>query len=189
MRDDPWTVANRDKEQQKIAVPPRRKPTAETPAAPTKPTISGPFWTGTTADVPSLKESSTCGNEQMIERARKRLSKRAKRGFRGYPIATVALYGPDDTRATKLTVGIVPAEYAEATDLRRWFSEGADIRNDAGLAEEVLAFIDAAGAKSVVMTDRIIGCPHEEGIDYQGPTCPSCPFWAGRDRWTGRRLH
>ena len=137
----------------------------------------------------SLKELSTRGNEQMIERARKRLSKRAKRGFRGYPIATVALYGPDDRAATKLTVGIVPAEHAEATDLRRWFSEGADIRNDAGVAQEVLAFIEAAGARSIVMTDRIIGCPHEEGIDYQGPTCPSCPFWAGRDRWTGKRLH
>src|SRR4051812_9319014 len=41
----------------------------------------------------------------------------------------------------------------------------------------------------VVMTDRIIGCPHEEGIDYEGTTCPTCPFWAGRDRWTGKRLH
>ena len=49
-------------------------------------------------------------DEQMIERARKRLRKKAKRGLRGYPVATVALYGPDDTRATKLTVGIVPAE-------------------------------------------------------------------------------
>jgi hypothetical protein len=125
----------------------------------------------------------------MLERARKRLRKRARRGFRGYPIATVALYGPDDTTATKLTVGIFPAENVEVTDLRRWFSEGADIRNDDGIAEEVLAFIKAAGAKSIVMTERIIGCPHEEGIDYDGPTCPSCPFWAGRDRWTGRRLH
>ena len=94
----------------------------------------------------SLKGLSACGNEQMIERARKRLSKRAKRGFRGYPVATVALYDPNDTRATKLTVGIVPAEDADATDLRRWFSEGADIRNDAGVTEEVLAFIDAARA-------------------------------------------
>lgn len=127
--------------------------------------------------------------EQMLERARKRLRKRAKRGLRGYPVATVAFYGPDDTRATKLAVGIVPAENAEVTDLRRWFSEAADIRNDAGVAEEVLAFIDATGVRSVVMTDRIIGCPHEEGIDYEGPTCPACPFWAGRDRWTGKRLH
>ena len=124
----------------------------------------------------------------MPERARKRLGKRAKKGFRGYPVATVALYGPDDTTATKLTVGIVPAESADVTDLRRWLSEDADIRNDVDVAEEVLAFITDAGARSVVMTDRIIGCPHEEGIDYEGPTCPKCPFWAGRDRWTGERL-
>ena len=124
----------------------------------------------------------------MLERARKRLGKRAKKGFRGYPVATVALYGPDDITATKLTVGIVPAESADATDLRRWFSEDADIRNDVDVAEEVLAFIAETGAKSVVMTDTIIGCPHEEGIDYEGPTCPDCPFWAGQDRWTGKRL-
>jgi hypothetical protein len=52
----------------------------------------------------------------------------------------------------------------------------------------VLAFIEATGAKTVVMTDGI-GCPHEEGIDYEGATCPACSFWAGRDRWTGKRLH
>ena len=95
-----------------------------------------------------------------IERARKRLSKRAKKGFRGWPLATVALYGPDDSTATKLTVGIVPAEDAEATGLRRWFSKDqTDIRDETRVTEEVLAFISEAGAKSVVMTDRIIGCP------------------------------
>jgi hypothetical protein len=86
-------------------------------------------------------------------------------------------------------VGIVQAENADVADLRRWFSEGIDVRNDTAVAQEVLAFIEAAGSKSVVMTDRIIGCPHEEGIDYQGSTCPVCPIWAGRDRWTGKRLH
>jgi hypothetical protein len=125
----------------------------------------------------------------MLERARKRLGKRAKKGFRGYPVATIALYGSDDTRATKLTVGIVQAENADVADLRRWFSESIDVRNDAAVAQEVLAFIEAAGSKSVVMTDSIIGCPHEEGIDYQGSRCPVCPFWAGRERWTGKRLH
>ena len=57
---------------------------------------------------------TTRDNEQMIERARKRLRKRAKRGLRGYPVATAALYGPDDTRATKLTVGIAPARQPAA---------------------------------------------------------------------------
>jgi hypothetical protein len=54
MRDDPWTAANRDKEQQKVTTPPRRKPTAETASPQSKPTVSGPFWTGkkSTPDVP-----------------------------------------------------------------------------------------------------------------------------------------
>ena len=55
-------------------------------------------------------------DEHILERARKRLGKRAKKGFRGYPIATITLYGPDDTTATKLTVGIVPAENANVAD-------------------------------------------------------------------------
>lgn len=125
----------------------------------------------------------------MLERAHKRLSKKTRRGFRGFPVATVAFYGPDDTRASKLAVGIVPAENAEVTDLRRWFAEAIDIRDDTQVAEDVLAFIEAAGARSIVMADRIVGCPHEEGIDYEEPTCPHCPFWAGRDRRTGQRVH
>src|SRR4051812_40666798 len=34
----------------------------------------------------------------------KRLGKKVKRGFRGYPVATVAFYGPDRTRASKVAV-------------------------------------------------------------------------------------
>ena len=104
-------------------------------------------------------------------------------------MATVAFYGPDDRRASKLAVGIVLAENEEAVELKRWFAEPGDVREDARIAEEVLAYMDGFGVRSVAMVDRIIGCPHEEGIDYQGPTCPLCPFWAGRDRWSGERIH
>jgi hypothetical protein len=123
----------------------------------------------------------------MLERARKRLSKKSKRGMRGYPLATVAFYGPDDKTASKVAVGVFRAKGEEA-ELRRWFADGTDIRHDRRVLEEVLAYIQEGGAKSVAMPDRIIGCPHEEGIDYEGPTCPVCPFWAGRDRWTGTLL-
>jgi len=44
-------------------------------------------------------------------------------------------------------------------------------------------------AKSVVMADRIMGCPHEEGVGYpDGSKCPKCPFWAIRDRFTGEKI-
>jgi hypothetical protein len=50
----------------------------------------------------------------VIHKALWSLEKQAHRGFRGYPVATVAFYGPDDQVATKAAVGIVPAEGAEA---------------------------------------------------------------------------
>lgn len=121
--------------------------------------------------------------------ARSPIEKKARRGFRGYPVATVALYGPDDTRATKAAVGIVAAEHAEPEALERWFSEDRDVRANPAIQGEILRFIQSHGARTVVMTDRIIGCPHEEGVDYpEGQPCPRCPFWAHRDRWTGKPL-
>jgi len=121
--------------------------------------------------------------------AKKALSKKVKKGFRGYPIATVALYGPTDKKATKLVVGIVMQENGDAEQMKKWFSDD-DVMKEPNVFEEVLEFIQTNGAKSVGMLDRIVGCPHEEGIDYpEGHSCPLCPFWAGRNRWTGRIEH
>jgi len=113
------------------------------------------------------------------------LKKKARRGFRGYPAATVAFYGPDNQRASKVAVGIVEAEGA-APVMGRWFAEESDARTDPAIAASVLRFVQDHGVKSVIATDGIIGCPHEEGIDYpDGQVCPQCPFWAHRNRWTG----
>jgi hypothetical protein len=125
----------------------------------------------------------------MFHKALWPLTKRSNRGFRGYPIATVAFYGPDDRRASKVAVGIVPTEDAEPSELERWFSDAGDVRDDAETVAAIMTFIDRHGATSVVVDERILGCPHEEGIDYpEGEKCPQCPFWASRDRWTGELL-
>lgn len=114
------------------------------------------------------------------------LMKKARRGFRGYPVATVAFYGPDDKKATKVAVGIVRHEGAKADELQRWFSDEQDARFDQQIGKLVAEFIKRHRVLSVVTVDRIIGCPHEEGVDYpEGSTCPECPFWEDRDRWTG----
>lgn len=118
------------------------------------------------------------------------LKKKARRGFRGYPVATIAFYGPDDSHATKVAVGIVAAEGAEANPLERWFAESSDVRSDPAISKAIAEFLERHGVRSVAMTDRIIGCPHEEGVDYpDGQACPQCPFWANRDRWSGEVLH
>jgi hypothetical protein len=101
----------------------------------------------------------------------------------------VAFYGPDDRQATKVAVGIVPAQGAEADPLQRWFSQQVDVRSDPDIAHGITQFIETHAAKSVVLLDRIIGCPHEEDVDYPaGTACPQCPFWANRDRWSGALL-
>lgn len=124
-----------------------------------------------------------------MNRSRYQLEKRANRGFRGYPIATIAFYGPTSDVATKVAVALVRGEGQEPEVVGRFFSEATDVRFDETAGTEVLALLESHAVQSVVMADRIIGCPHEEGIDYpEGTACPECPFWAGRDRWTGERI-
>ena len=65
----------------------------------------------------------------MVEdRFLKRLRKKARKGLRGWPIATVAFYGPNLHQATKAAVGIVPSENAEVEELRAWLVDRGDIR-------------------------------------------------------------
>ena len=121
--------------------------------------------------------------------AMSQLQKKNKRGFRGYPVATIALYGPTNELATKIVVGIVHSRGGDADPLQRWFSENTDVRANQEIGAEVIAFLNEHAPKSVVLADRIIGCPHEEGTDYPaGKSCPKCPFWAGRDRFTHERI-
>jgi|ERR1700730_9762490 hypothetical protein len=115
--------------------------------------------------------------------------RRVKQGFRGYPIVTIAFYGPTADLATKIVVAIVRDEGREPDPLEGWFSEDRDVRTDLAVGEQVLAFLKEHAAKSVIVTDGLIGCPHEEGIDYpDGKSCPLCPYWAGRDRFTRERI-
>jgi hypothetical protein len=131
-------------------------------------------------------------NKQMKFKNRNKspLAKRAKRGFRGYPVGTVAFYGPTAERATKVAVGIVVREGAKVDIMKRWRSEEHDLRLDEEIGFEISAFLREHGVLSVTMFDRIIGCPHEEGIDYpEGEACPECPYWSGRDRFSGEVIN
>ena len=120
---------------------------------------------------------------------RDKLRKRINKGFRGYPVATLACYGPTDQKASKLVASVIQYEGAEPEPMRKWYSESLDVRTVPEITADVLQFLESHGAKSVAIADRIIGCPHEEGIDYpEGKPCPQCPFWANRDRFTGRLL-
>jgi hypothetical protein len=120
--------------------------------------------------------------------ALKRLRKKAKRGMRGWPAATIAFYGPDASRATKVVVGIIPSEHEDVGELGKWTVETGDVRNDVAIAAAMLEFMEKHGVLSVAMSDGLMGCPHQEGIDYEGEWCPdpACAYWYKRDRFTGK---
>jgi hypothetical protein len=103
-------------------------------------------------------------------RPRKWLEKKCKLGFRGYPVGTIAFYGPDDRRASKVTAAVIVAEDTEPVELRRWFAENGDVRNDAAIFEEIC---------------HVPSKPRGAfGIDGQGND--GMPA-RGRDRLSGRR--
>jgi hypothetical protein len=95
-----------------------------------------------------------------------------------YPIATIAFYGPDDRTATKIAVGIVD-QHSQVLDIKRW--TGSDVATNPEIKAGIDAFITEHRVKDVVITEGILGCPHEEGIDFpEGEDCPHCPFWQGK---------
>jgi hypothetical protein len=95
-----------------------------------------------------------------------------------YPFATIAYYGPDDKTVTKIAVGVFESEGVEPI-MERW--RGPDVMTNAEVQMQIAGFLQAYGVQQVVATDGVIGCPHEEGIDFpEGQECPYCPFWRGK---------
>jgi len=125
-----------------------------------------------------------------LRKSREAIAKKMQGGFRGFPLITVAMYGPTASRATKLVLSLFLGRKDEPEVLERWFSEDRDVRDNDELLDKILQFVQKHHAKSLSMGDGILGCPHEEGIDYpEGKSCPHCPYWAGRNRLTGERVH
>ena len=92
------------------------------------------------------------------------------------PIGTIAYYGPDDKTVNKIVAAVLADENTNPI-FKKWTGNG--IAQNAEIASEIGKFFQDQQVTSVVMTEGIIGCPHEEGVDYPiGESCPQCPFWA-----------
>jgi hypothetical protein len=112
------------------------------------------------------------------------LRKKAKQGDRGFPRATLAFYGPNDKKATKAVLGIFPRDGDEGT-IHRYFAEDKDARYKTEIQQDILARLREHEVISLIMVEKIFGCPHEEGKDYpEGEDCPLCPFWKDHDRFS-----
>ena len=85
---------------------------------------------------------------------KKALTKRVRKGEKGFPVATVAFYGPDNARASKVVCSIIEHEDADPDPMRKWFTDG-EARTSEQILGEVLAFIEEHGARTVAMAE---GC-------------------------------
>jgi hypothetical protein len=95
-----------------------------------------------------------------------------------YPIGTVAYYGPDDQTVTKIVAGVIIGENAEPI-LQRWV--GPEVLTNQSIGLAITIFFESHNVHQVAVTDGILGCPHEEGVDFPlGQECPYCPFWHGK---------
>jgi hypothetical protein len=92
-----------------------------------------------------------------------------------YPLGTLAYYGPDDQTCTRIIASVINAPNARP-QFREWWD--MDVCDDPQVAAEIGSFFRLNGVLDVVMTEGLVGCPHEEGVDYApGEACPECPFW------------
>jgi len=121
-------------------------------------------------------------------RAKATLKKRTRRGFRGYPIATVAYYGPDDRTVNRISVGIIAEDGGEA-DMRRFYGEpGQNIRDDIPIHRAVVDHIKARKVVSVALLDQVNGCScHDDDEMPAAVRCAvPCTFWEDVERPTDR---
>jgi preprotein translocase subunit SecA len=57
------------------------------------------------------------------------------------------------------------------------------------LKRRAIIMMSLRDGRQTVRTRRIVGCPHEEEVDYPlNGVCPHCPFWATHERFTHQLL-
>jgi hypothetical protein len=95
-----------------------------------------------------------------------------------YPLGTIACYGPNDRKITKIVAAVFEYENAKPI-LERWVS--TTVSNNPKVRLQIKALFDRHKVQSVIKMTGNLGCPHEEGLDFpRGEDCPFCPFWAGK---------
>jgi len=83
-----------------------------------------------------------------LDKSTKRIAKRVKKGFQGYPQISLAYYGASENCATEVVVGYISEEGAEAQEQK--FSSKNDARKDETIQTTLLKVIERADAKTVL---------------------------------------
>jgi hypothetical protein len=88
-----------------------------------------------------------------LDKSQKRISKRVKRGFHGYPMISIQYFGPSETLATKVEVGFIQEENAEP--MLETFNSETDLRQDETVQTTIIKIIDRVDAKTVTLDENV----------------------------------
>lgn len=83
-----------------------------------------------------------------LDKSTKRIAKRVKKGFQGYPQISIAYFGESDNCATQVVVGFTAEEGVAVQE--QSFSCKEDARKDETIQTTLLKVIERADAKTVV---------------------------------------
>lgn len=88
-----------------------------------------------------------------LEKSKKRISKKAKMGFQGYPTIAISYLGPNNSLANEVLLELMSEEGAEPQTER--FTTAGDIREDETIQSAIVKMIERSGAQSVILNEGV----------------------------------
>lgn len=88
-----------------------------------------------------------------LDKSKKRIAKRSKMGFQGYPKISLTYFGKTSAHADTVVVEFVLEEGAEIQT--EHFSSSIDVRDDETIQSAIVKMIERSEAKTVVQTDGV----------------------------------
>lgn len=88
-----------------------------------------------------------------VDKARKRIQKQVKKGFKGYPVVSLEYFGITAELATEVVISFTLEEGAEPQTQK--FVSDADAREDETIQSALVKIIERANANSVTEAESI----------------------------------
>lgn len=88
-----------------------------------------------------------------VDKAKKRIAKQVKKGFKGYPQLSLSYFGKTSDLATEVVVTFILEEGAEPQEQK--FASEHDVREDETIQSVLVKIIDRADANSVMEVEGV----------------------------------
>lgn len=88
-----------------------------------------------------------------LDKSKKRIAKKAKMGFQGYPTLTIVYSGPSAAVANKVVIKFV-AEEGSDEQVEQFTTQG-DAREDEMIQSAIVKMIERSAIKTVVSSDVV----------------------------------